>query len=321
VDVVDWPYTVERARPLLMALPASLSGRTAHRAGGYVVYDSEYATVQVEDVARAARMFGSPERRAGPLASYADLVSCDRTGVAGTAPVGDRTSTGGANGVWFACHVTKNGDQPEAQVVGWTSGAVIWFAMAPSTSLLTTLITPLVTAASALPGDGPGTRATIAPVTAPYGIEQAAWPLTLSGAARLGARLDALEGRGADGQGESLMAEYPSGDVFMVAAKRSDLSSAMMLAASFGLMYTCGRGTFEGTAPMIEGAGTAAQPPPGTDVRWFTCEVKGSEGDPSFRGHAVGWTSGPLAWLLIGRDEQRAKALMTALADAASQAP
>jgi hypothetical protein len=50
---------------------------------------------------------------------------------------------------------------------------------------------------------------------------------------------------------------------------------------------------------------------------WFSCTIDGAEGDDSFTGHAVGWTSDKNACLVIGQDLKTPQALVSALHRAA----
>lgn len=46
---------------------------------------------------------------------------------------------------------------------------------------------------------------------------------------------------------------------------------------------------------------------------WFSCAIDGAEGDEDLTGHAVGWTSGETAWLVVAKDKAAAASLVDAL--------
>ena len=97
------------------------------------------------------------------------------------------------------------------------------------------------------------------------------------------------------------------------------LSAQDLMAASFGLVLGCAKGTYRGTAPSGEdGLGPAVPEKPSADPVWFSCAVDVAEGDDDFVGHAVGWTSGETAWQVLGPDEATVRSFVTVVHDATS---
>jgi len=87
-----------------------------------------------------------------------------------------------------------------------------------------------------------------------------------------------------------------------------------LLAAGFGLGLACAKGSYAGTAPQHDdfpGPEVIEKPLP--RPVWFSCRIDGAEGDESYTGQAVGWTSGKTAWLVVGRDKRVVRKLVTAL--------
>jgi hypothetical protein len=93
-----------------------------------------------------------------------------------------------------------------------------------------------------------------------------------------------------------------------------------LLSAMFGLVLGCAKGSFRGTAhrPTNPYGGPGVTDRPTTKPVWFSCKVDGAEGDDEFKGHAVGWTSGKTAWLVVAQDEQVTRAVVTELHRAAT---
>jgi hypothetical protein len=87
------------------------------------------------------------------------------------------------------------------------------------------------------------------------------------------------------------------------------------LSAMFGIGLGCAKGTYRGTAPRpaYPGGGPGVTSKPLSRNVWFSCRIDGAEGDDSFTGNAVGWTSHTTAWLVVGQDEKTAQALVDAL--------
>jgi len=123
--------------------------------------------------------------------------------------------------------------------------------------------------------------------------------------------------------------EYQAGEesaVVLVSAVSEELKDPRnVLAAMFGLLFACQKGTYVGTAPQMGGEGEGAGPtvvqgdsPNANDQPWwFACTVAGAEGDPMFRGQAVGWADGDLAWLTVSPNKAVARRLIVALVEAA----
>jgi hypothetical protein len=55
---------------------------------------------------------------------------------------------------------------------------------------------------------------------------------------------------------------------------------------------------------------------PLTKPVWFSCTVAGAEGDDTFTGAAVGWTSRHAAWLVLAHNPDAARSLVAALRSA-----
>ncbi len=86
----------------------------------------------------------------------------------------------------------------------------------------------------------------------------------------------------------------------------------------FGLGLGCAKGSYRGTAPRpsYSGGGPAVTRKPLTRNVWFSCTIDGAEGDDSFTGNAVGWTSHQTAWLVVGQDKRTTQAIVDALRQA-----
>jgi hypothetical protein len=302
VDTVDWPNDMAGAMTVFAALPATVAGKKKHARGTYARYGrGEKTRVQVWPVP-------SGSDAAMMVAEWASLSLCDPSTRAGTAPVPGLATAAEGNDVWFACEGRDDVKDAAPEMLGvstliWSSGSVVWQVSAPDTQTLTSLTSPLVAAAAKLPGDGPGTGTTTSATagTAPYGIENAAWPQTMKTAGPLFARLPAIDNK-----------------MLNVLPAQKGMDASMMLAFMFGMNYGCARGSFAGTAVAIEGS-HPVRPPAGSKVRWFTCQVNGAEGDPGFRGYAVGWASGDIAWLVVGASRPRVEALVHTIVAAASK--
>ena len=92
------------------------------------------------------------------------------------------------------------------------------------------------------------------------------------------------------------------------------------LSATFGLGSVCRKESYVGTAPYLKGA-TSRWGIPGweatgatarDDLWWFSCNFTAGEVE-SFTGHAIGWVSGDLAWLVTTPDKATTKATLAAL--------
>ncbi len=123
--------------------------------------------------------------------------------------------------------------------------------------------------------------------------------------------------------------EYRAGEdsaaVLVSAADEEVKDARNVLAAMFGLLFGCEKGSYVGTAPQLRGEGEQAgptlvqggSPNVNDELWWFACPVAGAEGDPTFRGFAIGWASGDIAWLTISPDKTVARRLIAALVEAA----
>lgn len=172
-----------------------------------------------------------------------------------------------------------------------------------------------------------------------FGVDRLRWPGT---AARASTLLEGLPGRlgGADRNlyfsaadeeeefGAEAGVDYREYATLSVAQEYlADLSGSgklerftarNLLAAGFGLVFSCAEGSYRGTFPKERGdrGPGFSESSSGAPV-WFSCAIDGAEGDEDFTGHAVGWTSGKTAWLVVARDRQAARALITELGRAA----
>jgi hypothetical protein len=319
VAAVDWPNDFDGTRRVLDALPRSLpdTGRVRSGTEGrafFAAYGREEATVMV-------RAVGADDPPSA-VAEAASFSMCDRNSRRGTAPLEGLSTATTDNDVWFSCQVPRGADSPHpgSRVLGWSSGDVLWLVDAPDERRLAALVRPMVAAAEDLPGDGPGTTQPVPTAADPYGLEEATWPATPDEVRAELARLPVLDGQAPATFADRRMAgaEYPTGDTVVVQRAGDGLDASASLAAGFGLLMTCARGTFTGTARGIAG-GRPGRAPAAATVRWFGCNVAGAEGDPRFRGHVIGWTHGDLAWMVVGISRKRAEDLVAALVGAAGE--
>ncbi|MCW2810073.1 MAG: hypothetical protein JWP61_531 [Friedmanniella sp.] len=212
---------------------------------------------------------------------------------------------------------------------------------APSAS--TSPAGPVTPTAATPPGSTPSVRPTPSSVATPaarasgsYGVEKVAWPGTLTPArtvlSAMPRRLDGVarhsylnDGRGEDPPARDTGVSYGSTRAVTVfeeyssrdtpSGKRELMSANNLLSAGFGLVFACSPGSYRGTAPRpvnrYGGPGVTAKPL--TKPVWFACHVAGAEGQDDFQGEAVGWTSGKLAWLVIGPSPAATQQLVTRL--------
>ena len=90
------------------------------------------------------------------------------------------------------------------------------------------------------------------------------------------------------------------------------------LAVMFGMQLACKKGTYVGTAtkspwgtPEIDRRRASG---PDDGLWWFSCTF---EGEPAtYTGHAIGWVSGDLAWLVTTPDKATTKATIEAMKSA-----
>ena len=95
------------------------------------------------------------------------------------------------------------------------------------------------------------------------------------------------------------------------------------LSVTFGMGSVCSKESYVGTAPYLKGAtsrwgipgweATGASAP--DDLWWFSCNFMAGEAR-TFTGHAVGWVSGDLAWLVTTPDKTTTKATLAAMKSA-----
>lgn len=169
-----------------------------------------------------------------------------------------------------------------------------------------------------------------------FGVDRVRWPATAKGASELlnglpqtfgGESLevyyqpaDTKEELGAtagaqygDAQSITVSDEFVTSDT--ASGKPELLSAEQLLAASFGLVFGCAKNSYRGTIEPGEGGyGPGSGPSKkSSGPRWFSCAIDVAEGDDDFTGHAVGWTSGKAAWLVIAEDATAARSLIAAL--------
>jgi hypothetical protein len=92
------------------------------------------------------------------------------------------------------------------------------------------------------------------------------------------------------------------------------------LAVMFGMQMACKKGTYTGTAaqsrwgggPDIDRKGKSGSE---DGLWWFACTFRA--GEQNVPGHAVGWVSGDLAWLVAAPDQESARLTVEAMAEAA----
>ena len=94
-----------------------------------------------------------------------------------------------------------------------------------------------------------------------------------------------------------------------------------VLAAMFGLGAVCNKDTYVGTAPYLSGPkpqwgvpGMESEGASGAegDLWWFSCKFMAPE-SKIYDGHAIGWVSGDLAWLVTTPDRNTTKDTIAAM--------
>lgn len=166
---------------------------------------------------------------------------------------------------------------------------------------------------------------------AAFGVEEVEWPEDLAGAQalfdRMPERLLGDELRRPKYFGGSAGVSYgplrgnatPSAWVMQTDDEIPDATAA--LSVMFGMTLACDKDTYRGTAPQGPyGGGPDADRSgdyPGPQLWWFSCTIDGAEGAPKFTGHALGWASGDLGWLVTTGDRDTTEALAKALISAA----
>ena len=90
------------------------------------------------------------------------------------------------------------------------------------------------------------------------------------------------------------------------------------LGVMFGMGLVCVKGTDIGTAPLSRWGTPEIDSPRGSESEgglwWFACDFE-SESD-AYKGHAIGWVSGDLGWLVTTTDQDTTRAAVSALHDA-----
>ena len=90
------------------------------------------------------------------------------------------------------------------------------------------------------------------------------------------------------------------------------------LGVMFGMGLVCVKGTGVGTAPVGRWGTPEIDSPGGSGLDdglwWFSCDFE-SESD-AYKGHAIGWVSGDLAWLVTTTDRSSTQVTVSALHDA-----
>lgn len=171
-----------------------------------------------------------------------------------------------------------------------------------------------------------------------FGVDRAAWPTTVGEARTVVHRLpgslggqqkesgysaasDEEGGSGAEvsvGYGEAISLtvseEYVTTDT--ADGKPELMTARELLAVTFRLGLACAEDAYRGNALPLD-PGAARKIPAGEPV-WFSCAVDEAEGDEDFAAHAVGWTSGKTAWLVLAPDSDAVRTLVVALYGAAS---
>ncbi len=160
------------------------------------------------------------------------------------------------------------------------------------------------------------------------GIDTVHWPEDLDGAQAVFDRMpEELAGMPSErpefygtsagvfyGQGATGVAAYAMGT-------DADLTDPVSnLAAMFGMSMVCTDGTYAGTAaqsPSGGGPDITRRGASGTDdgMWWFSCDFEATDSEP-FTGHAIGWVSGELAWLITAPDEDTTEMTVAALSEA-----
>lgn len=174
-----------------------------------------------------------------------------------------------------------------------------------------------------------------------FGVDRARWPRTVAAAEPLLRRMpktfagqpgeshvspaqrDEDGGSGAEGGVDygdetslGIAEAYVSTD--SPDGKAETLTAKDLLSINFGLVFGCAESSYRGTAtPMEGGLGPALGKDQPDGPVWFSCRIAGAEGDDAYTGHVVGWTSGKTAWLVIARDAESVRALVTLAHDAA----
>ena len=157
------------------------------------------------------------------------------------------------------------------------------------------------------------------------GVDTAQWPGTLASAKPLFARMPreivGMAAHHPDYVGNSAGVLYgPSAngaEAYVMGTDNEVKDPTAVLSFMFGMGLACKKGSYAGTAPRSRYGG-------GPDIDfggvydpkqawWFTCTIDGTEGDPTFTGHALGWVSGDLAWLVTTPDETTTQTLVTAM--------
>jgi hypothetical protein len=92
------------------------------------------------------------------------------------------------------------------------------------------------------------------------------------------------------------------------------------LSVMFGMGMACEKGTYLGTAAQSRWGGgpdgdRKGEFGPDDGLWWFSCDFEAGESE-TFTGHAIGWVSGDLGWLVTTPGKDTTRATVAALIDA-----
>jgi len=174
---------------------------------------------------------------------------------------------------------------------------------------------PRASSGSASNGAEPDPRA--------VGIDTVKWPEDRKGGKRVFDRMpDQLAGM--RGQHLASGVHYGPNDgvtAFVMSTDNEIKDPKAVLASMFGLGAVCNKDTYVGTAPYLGGPksqwgvpGIASEGASGADdnLWWFSCNFKAPE-SRIYDGHAIGWVSGDLAWLVTSPDKNTSKTTVAAM--------
>ena len=191
----------------------------------------------------------------------------------------------------------------------------------PSTSLPAASATPH-TSTKAQSSNATATRG----AARSMGVDTARWPGTLAAAKPLFARMPheiaAMAAHHPAFAGDSAGVTYgPSANgavAYVMGTDNEVTDPTAVLSFMFGMGFACKKGSYAGTAPPSRYGGgpdidSRGAYDPKKQAWWFTCTIDGIEGDPTFTGHALGWVSGDLAWLVTTPNETTTQTLVTAM--------
>lgn len=158
------------------------------------------------------------------------------------------------------------------------------------------------------------------------GVDVVRWPTTIAAAKPLFKRMpDRIAGwpaRRPDFFGPTAGVVYGPGDrgatAYAMSTDKQVKDPTAVLAFMFGMGLACKKGSYAGTAPSSQyGGGPDIDRhntfDPNKRAWWFSCTIDGAEGDPKFTGHALGWVSGDLGWLVTTPKPRITRAVAAAL--------